>query len=515
MSKPILRITNMTKRFPGVVALDNVNMELAENEILAIVGENGAGKSTLMKILSGNYTDYVGDIFFGDKKVSFSSTKDSEAAGIAMIYQELNLVLDLTVAENIFLGTQPLKALGLVNWKLMYKEAKAILDKLGLEIDPTISVRELNASMQQLVSIARALVRKPKVLILDEPTAALTEEETNKLMAIVYDLKAEGLSCIYISHKLDEVFNISDRVVAMRDGKTVSVYTKEEIVPAQVIEDMVGRRMDQMYPESDRVMSEEILQVENLQVSHPYATNKNIIEDVSFSVRKGEILGLAGLVGSGRSELLRAIFGALPKQKGQVFIGGKKVQINSPADGIKSGIGFLTEERKKDGFIGPMNIKENMTLMILKELCRFGVIRKSREKEVAKEYFDYLRVKAPSMDSGIDTLSGGNQQKVILAKSLLADLSILFLDEPTRGIDIGAKAEIYKIMEEIAKEGMAIVMISSELPELLAMCDRFIVIGKGKVVDEFTKKEASEQRIIQSASQVGGYTHTTDLGSND
>jgi len=499
----VLRISNVTKRFPGIIALNDVSIDLMENEILAVVGENGAGKSTLMKILSGSYVDYEGDIFFNGSKVRFSSTKDAENAGIAMIYQELNLALDLSVAENIFLGIQPKKNLGLIDWKHMRQVAKVTLDKLGVDIDPLMDVRQLNASMQQLVSIARALVRNPKVLILDEPTAALTEEETKHLMRVINDLKAEGLSCIYISHKLDEVFNICDRVVAMRDGRYISAYTKQDIQPKQVIEDMVGRKLDQMYPDSTRELSEELLRVENIQVRHPYAMGKYIIEDVSFSVRKGEILGLAGLVGSGRSELLRAIFGAFPKQSGEIFIEGKPVQINSPADGIRHGMGFLTEERKNDGFVASMNIKENMTLMVLKKMCWYGVVRKTHERESAKRYFDYLRVKASTVESGIDTLSGGNQQKVVLAKSLMAEPRILFLDEPTRGIDIGAKAEIYKIMEDIAERGIAVVMISSELPELLAMCDRFIVIGKGKLLDEFNKAEASEQRIIQSASQVG------------
>jgi len=486
-----------------VVALEDVSMDLWENEILAIVGENGAGKSTLMKILSGSYADYAGDLFFDEKQVRFSTTKDSEDAGIAMIYQELNLALDLSVAENIFLGMPPRKRFGLVDWEKMLGEAEATLQKLGIDIDPRLDVRSLNASMKQLVSIARALVRKPRVLILDEPTSALTEEETGKLVRVINDLKAEGLSCIYISHKLDEVFTICDRVVVMRDGHCVSSYEKKNIQPERVIEDMVGRRLDQMYPATNRVADRELLRVEHIRVRHPYALNKNIIEDVSFSVKRGEILGLVGLVGSGRSELLRAIFGAFPRQRGDIWIDGNPVQIKTPSDGIGSGIGFLTEDRKNDGFVGHMSIKENMTLMILKEISRYGIIRKPHESGLVHNYYDRLRIKAQSLDESMETLSGGNQQKVILAKSLLAKVRILFLDEPTRGVDIGAKAEIYRLMEEIVREGMSIVMISSEMPELLAVCDRFIVIGKGKVLGEFDKSQANERLLLHTASQIG------------
>ena len=500
--KSILQVDGVTKRFPGVIALSDVSIELYENEILALVGENGAGKSTLMKILSGSYIGYDGLIQVGGDTVCFSSTKCSEKAGIAMIYQELNMEIDLSVAENIFIGMYPKTKLGLVNWKKMNSEAKIVLEKLGLDIDPSIEVRDLNASLQQLVSIARALVRKPKILILDEPTASLTEEETSKLIKVINDLKDSGISCIYISHKLDEVFNICDRIVVMRDGMNVSEYLREDIQPAVVIEDMVGRKLDKMYPKSNRKLGDELLRVENMCVKHQYAHNKNIIEDISFTVKRGEILGLAGLVGSGRSELLRGIYGGFNKIRGKVFVEGKEITIKNPADAIAKGIGFLTEERKNDGFVPMMSIKENMTLTILKEISKYGLFKHKEERKIAKKYFDYLNVKAPNLNSNIETLSGGNQQKVILARTLLADTKILFLDEPTRGIDIGAKSEIYKIMEELVEEGLSIVMISSELPELLAMCDRFIVIGKGEVLGEFDKSQANESVIIHTASQL-------------
>ena len=505
MSKrePILDICNVTKKFPGVVALDNVSMQLYRNEILAIIGENGAGKSTLMKILSGNYGGYSGEIFIAGKKHDCETIKDSEKAGIAMIYQELNMELDLSVAENIYLGMPPISKFGFIDWEEMKKGARKVLDKLGMDISPATEMRNLNASQQQIVSIARALVRDPKILILDEPTASLTEDEANNLIRLIHELKNEGISCIYISHKLDEVFNISDRVVVMRDGKYISEYEKADINPAEIIEDMVGRKMDKMYPVSDRKAGKEVLRVENIQVPHPYAARKKIIEDVSFAVRKGEILGLAGLVGSGRSELLRAVYGAMAKTKGDIYIDGERVKISNPEDGIRHGIGFLTEERKNDGYVGSMSIKENMTLTTLNEISSYGFIDGKTEKNHAGKFFDYLKIKAPSLERNIMTLSGGNQQKVILAKSLLAHSKVLFLDEPTRGVDVGAKAEIYKIMEELVDGGLSIVMISSELPELLAMCDRFIVIGKGKVLGEFDKSEANEKVIIHTASQIG------------
>lgn len=501
--EPILEICNVTKKFPGVTALDKVCLQLYSKEILAVIGENGAGKSTLMKILSGSYSGYSGEIFISGKLHCCDTIKNSEKAGIAMIYQELNLELDLSVAENIYLGIPPRTRLGFVDWETMNEEAKKILDRLGLRISPKSDVRNLNASQQQIVSIARALVRNPAILILDEPTASLTEEEANNLIRLINELKESGISCIYISHKLDEVFSISDRIVVMRDGKYVSEYEKSEIVPSKVIEDMVGRKLDKMYPVSNRKMGEEVLRVENLQVAHPQAVQKKIIDDISFSVKKGEILGLAGLVGSGRSELLRATYGAMAKAKGRIYVDGNEVKINKPSDGIQHGIGFLTEERKNDGYVGSMSVKENMTLTILKEISNLGFIKRNDEKSHADQYFKYLQIKATSLDQNIMTLSGGNQQKVILAKSLMANSKILFLDEPTRGVDVGTKAEIYKIMEDLVEKGLSIVMISSELPELIAMCDRFIVIGRGKVLGEFDKSEVNEKVIIHTASQIG------------
>jgi len=407
---------------------------------------------------------------------------------------------DLSVAENIFLGILP-QALGFVKWGKTRGKAEEVLARLKVNVDPDDTVRNLNTSMQQLVCIARALVRNPKVLILDEPSSALTEKETNNLLSILEELKKTGISCIYISHKLKEVFEISDRIVVMRDAKYVSTHYRGNINSEQVVEDMIGHRIDVMYPSMDgRKIEDEVLRIEHFQVQHPNAPAKNIIEDVSFSLRRGEVLALAGLVGSGRSELLRAVFGALPRKNGKVFIEGREQKIADTRSAIASGIGFLTEDRKMDGFVGTMNIQENMTLSILKKISKVAIINTKTENEKSNHFFETLKIKAPSLKTEIINLSGGNQQKVVLAKSLLTDMKILFLDEPTAGIDVGAKAEIYKIIKELAESGISIVMVSSEYPELIAMCDRFIIIANGRIAGELTRADANEAAIIHMAS---------------
>ena len=503
MSGAILSVKNIIKRFSGTVALKGVDMELYPNEILALVGENGAGKSTLMKILSGIYPygSYEGELLLGDKVCKFQSPADSEDAGIAMIYQELNLELDLSVGENILLGRYPRSALGFIDWKKVHREARTALDLLGVDIDTKVTVRNLNPSMQQLVSIARALYRNPSILILDEPTSVLTEKEANSLMEILRGLKEKGISCIYISHKLDEIFALCDRTVVFRDGEKISEYTKAAgYDSSKVIEDMIGRHLDAMYPVRKANIGEEVLRVEHFRVAHPFAYGKSIIEDASFSLHKGEILGLSGLVGAGRSELVSAIFGALPRQAGKLYLEGKEVTINSPIEAIQHGLGFLSEDRKKNGFIWTMSIRENMTLVCLRELVKGLFVDKREENRRAQEYFEKLSVKAPSLDTQITNLSGGNQQKVILAKWLMSNIKILMLDEPTRGIDVGTKSEIYKLMQELTDMGISIILISSEMPELLAMCDRLVVLGKGVVQCEMLRGEANEVNLMRAAS---------------
>jgi ABC-type sugar transport system ATPase subunit len=503
--RPILSIQGVTKKFMGTVALRQVSLDLFPNEILGVLGENGAGKSTLMKVLSGVYpsSEYEGDVILEDAVCRFASPLDSQRSGIGMIYQELNLELDLSVAENILLGCSPKKRFGLIDWQALDAAAAGVMKRLNSNIDITVTVRSLSPSMQQIVCIARALVRNPKILILDEPTSMLTEGETKNLLDILRRLRDEGIACLYISHKLDEVFNLCDRIEVMRDGRHISIWEKGSGYDSKhIIEDMIGRRLDMMYPNMAHDIGEETLRIENFRVPHPYANGKNIISDVSFSLRKGEILGLGGLVGSGRSELLGAIFGVIPHTAGRVVKNGKPIQIRDPIDAKRHGIGLLTEDRKKDGFIGTMSVCENMTITILRRLLKGLLLDKKKETAIAREYFDKLSVKAPGLSTLITNLSGGNQQKVILAKWLMCGLDVIFLDEPTRGIDVGTKSEIYKIILQLAQTGVAVVVISSEIAELAAICDRFVILGKGVVQAELSKDEADEVAIIRAASSI-------------
>lgn len=501
MDNIVLKMDHISKVFPGVRALDDVSLQLKKGEILSIVGENGAGKSTLMKILSGLYEDgtYDGKIILDGQEIHLKSMEDAEKSGISMIYQELNVELDLSIGENVMLGWWPQKK-GWVDWNALHQRAGEVLKSLDVDIDTRLTVRNLNASMQQLICIARALIRNPKILILDEPSAALTEKETENMKRVIYSLRERGLSCIYISHKLEEVFEISDRVMVMRDGKRIREYEREEIDPERIINDMVGGMIAEETAEEREISPEVVLKVEHLTVPHPYAFGKNMIEDLSFELHKGEVLGLTGLVGSGRSETLRAILGALPKKRGTIYKNGKEVKIQNVGDAIQNGIFMVSEDRKRDGFVGAMTIKENMTLSSLKKVAGKLFIQSQKEKELANKYFQYLKVKAESIDRNISTLSGGNQQKVIFAKALLTESDILFLDEPTRGIDIGAKAEIYKIIRELTEQGISVILISSELPELIRLCDRFLVLCNGHIGDEFTRKNVTQQKILHAAA---------------
>ncbi|UWP61090.1 sugar ABC transporter ATP-binding protein [Ruminococcus gauvreauii] len=502
MGRQRLCVKEVTKVFPGVKALDHVSLRLEEGEVLSLVGENGAGKSTLMKVLSGTYPSgsYTGTVEVDGRPVEIMNAQGAEKCGIGMIPQELNIQLDMTAAENVMLGHWPKRKNGLIDWKRLKIQAKKALLSLNIDLDVDIQMRSLNASMQQLVCIARALVQNPSILILDEPTAALTLEETDNLMKIIRKLKADGISCIYISHKLEEVFDISDRVVVMRNGCVVSEYEKTEIVPNQIIADMIGREMDSFYPESHKTFGDEVFRVTDMVVPHPFAPNKNMIDGVSFGVKRGEILGLAGLVGSGRSELLRAVYGALPRTRGSICVEGKECENRDPREAIKNGFFMVSEDRKHDGYVGTMTIRENMTLSIMDKISKHTFIQKKEEKAVVHKFFDYLKIKAPSSETSITSLSGGNQQKVIISRALATDMKVLFLDEPTRGIDVGAKAEIYKIINELAEEGLSIVVISSEMPELISLCDRFVVLRDGRIAGEFMKNEVNEQILLEAAA---------------
>ena len=501
MPEAILKMEHITKEFPGVKALADVTIEAYKGEILSIVGENGAGKSTLMKILSGSYPHdtYEGRILTGGKEVRFLSTGQSEEAGIAMIYQELNMHLDLNVAENLFLGRW--KQFGkMIDWKQLYQKAEEYLKMVDLKVDPREILRNLNTSRQQLISIARALSHRPKILVLDEPTASLTLAESEKLFAIMHQLKEQGYTCILISHKLDEVFEYSDRIIVMRDGMVINSHEKAQFDQSVIIAEMVGRKMGNLYPKETVPIGETVLRVEGFSVPHPQNAKKRIVEDISFEVHQGEILGIGGLVGAGRSELVDAVFGKTAKQSGRLYMNNREISINTPADAIANGIALVTEDRKADGFVGGMSIQNNITLASLKEIGRYGMINASLEEKAARKYFEELKVKANHLNVRVNTLSGGNQQKVVLSKWLMRHPKVLILDEPTRGIDVGTKYEIYKIMVGLAKQGIGIVMISSELPELISMSDRIIVLANGRLTGELNGRNATQEKIMELAT---------------
>lgn len=498
----LLEMRSIVKEFPGVKALDGVSFTLEAGEFHSLVGENGAGKSTLMKVLSGVYPHgtYEGDIVIDGEVRSFSKIRDSENAGVSIIFQELSLVKELTVGENIFLGKEP-ATFGVINWSELYHKASNLLRDLNLDIDPRVPVGNLGIGQQQLVEIAKALSKDAKILVLDEPTAALTESEVETLFHILEKLRARGVGMIYISHKLDEVFRMSDRITVLRDGKTVGTHLAADLTKDKVISAMVGREVGDIFPKPEHEFGETAFAVSGLTVYSVDRPDKALVSDVSFAVRKGEVLGVAGLMGAGRTELLMGIFGAWNGKYGrQITIGGKAATINSPADAIRQGIGFVTEDRKRFGLILEQTILDNMTLAGLKEISGRFLTNRTRESIAANGPMKSLRIKANSPLTIAGTLSGGNQQKVVLGKWLLTNPKVLFLDEPTRGIDVGAKQEIYAEINRLAKEGMAIVLVSSELPEVLGLSDRVIVLHEGRVTGEFTRGEATPEKVMAAAT---------------
>ncbi len=501
MNDILLEMRHVTKRFPGVLALNDVNLNLRRSEILGICGENGAGKSTLMKVLSGSYAsgEYEGDIVIDGVAVNFDSVATAQANGIEMVYQEMNMMLDASVAENLFVGNLPGKN-GWVDYKTLYRNTQALLDRVRMTISPKMTVRPLNSGQMQLLSLMRAVAKKPRVLVLDEPTSALTDSEVDILMDLLNGLRAEGVSCIYISHKLDEIYRICDRVQVIRDGQTISCRPIAEVTQGTLVEEMVGRKVENLYPKEHHEIGEEVFRVENLSVPHPNVRGKYIVENLSFSLKKGEILGIGGLVGAGRSESLGAIFGEYTHGvRKDVYVDGKKVDIKSPRDAIEAGIGFITEERKRTGIVWMLTIRENIALASLERIPgRFFVNRKA-EKQLTQKLFEQLRVKAPSLETTLIQLSGGNQQKVILAKWLLNNPKILFIDEPTKGIDVGTKADFYKLMGELTSQGMSIVMVSSDMPELVSMSDRCLVISNGRITAELKKGEITDTAVMHAA----------------
>lgn len=499
---PLLEMKNIVKEFPGVKALDGVSLILEAGEFHSLVGENGAGKSTLMKVLSGVYPagSYEGEILVENIPQQFKGIRDSENAGVAIIFQELSLVKELTVGENIFLGQEPSR-FGIIDWSELYHKASTLLRDLHLAIDPRVPVGTLGIGQQQLVEIAKALSKKAKILVLDEPTAALTESEVETLFGILRKLRTDGVGMIYISHKLDEVFNMSDRITVLRDGKTVATHSAAELTKGKVIQLMVGREVGDIFPKVDHELGDTALEIKNLTAYSVDNPDKKLVDNISFTVRKGEVLGIAGLMGAGRTELLMAIFGAWQgKYERQIFVEGRPVSIDSPSDAIGSGVGFVTEDRKRFGLILEQTILDNMTLAGLKTISGKILTNRSRELMAARNPMESLRIKANSPMTIAGTLSGGNQQKVVLGKWLLTDPKVLFLDEPTRGIDVGAKQEIYAEINKLAEQGLAIVLVSSELPEVLGLADRILVLHEGRLAAELTRQDATPEKVMAAAT---------------
>jgi len=492
----------ITKSFPGVKALDGVSFDLSQAEVHALVGENGAGKSTLIKVLAGVYPhpEYGGQIVLEGSERRFANVRESEHAGIAIIFQELSLVKELSVAENIFLGREP-RRFGIINWEELYSRAQKLLDELHLQIDPRTPVVNLGIGQQQLVEIAKALSQNARILVLDEPTAALTDAEVETLFGILNDLRARGVAMIYISHKLDEVFRLSDRITVLRDGQTIDTSATSATDEAGVISKMVGRAVDQIFPEARHDRGEVVFEARNVTVEDPSVPEKLLVEGVAFRAHKGEVLGIAGLMGSGRSELLMAIFGAHAGRKSaEIFVDDKQVQIGTPSDAIRHGIGFVTEDRKRYGLILDQTILRNMTLACLPRVSGRFITNEDAEAAAGERAAADLRIKANSVFTVAGTLSGGNQQKVVLAKWLLTNPRVLFLDEPTRGIDVGAKQEIYAQINRLAESGLAIILVSSELPEVLGLSDRVIVLHEGRITGEFTRAEATPEAVMSCAT---------------
>jgi len=494
MSIPALQMKGITKTYPGVRALNSVDLEVARGEVHALVGENGAGKSTLMKILAGAQPMDSGEIFLNGQQVHITSPQKAMDLGISIIYQEFNLVPYLNAAENIFLGREPRAVLpGFVNFTRMYSEAQKVIDQLGVRLNVRTPVNRLSVAQQQMVEIAKATSRNAVIIAMDEPSATLTEHELENLFALIRSLKRQGVSIIYISHRLEEIFEIADRVTVLRDGHLVGTKLVSETNRDEIIRMMVGRELGEKIPKQPAEIKSPVLTVSHL-------TRKGILDDISFTVRQGEILGIAGLVGAGRTELARAIFGADRIDSGEIRLNGRPVEIRSPRDAIRLGIGLVPEDRKALGLILAMVVRENISLANLDSLTSLGFIRRREERSVATRFIEDLMIKTPSAEQQVQNLSGGNQQKVVLAKWLFTKSRVLIFDEPTRGIDVGSKVEIYHLMNRLAANGVAIIMISSELPEILGMSDRILVMHEGRIAGELNREEATQEKIMWLAT---------------
>ena len=484
----ILQMKGINKSFPGVQALSGVSYELEKGEVHALMGENGAGKSTLMKILTGAYQEDTGEVIFDGKPFPKRDERSTLAAGIAMIHQELSFVPYLTIAENLFLGREIMKS-GMLDKRAMNKQAGEWLKNLGMNLDPRRAMDSLMVSEQQMVEITKAVSYNAKIIIMDEPTSAITDREVEKLFATIRDLTAKGVAIVYISHKMDEILQISDRVTVFRDGQLISTRNAQDITMDQIVIDMVGRELTEVYPERASDIGEELLRVEGM-------TRNGVFENVSFSVHRGEVIGFAGLMGSGRTETMRCVYGLDKPDAGKIFIKGKEVSIKNPGDAIKNGIGLVNEDRKGVGLVLALPIKTNLTLSNLNKYFKSPIIQGLKEAQLADRMIGELRIKTPSRNQLVGNLSGGNQQKVVLGKILLDESEILIMDEPTRGIDIGAKSEIYHMINDLAKSGKAVILVSSELPEIIGLADKVFVMHEGTIKGIITDADDIKQEKI-------------------
>lgn len=497
---PVLEVRNVSKDFSGIYALKNIDMQIYPGEVIAVIGENGAGKSTLMKIVSGVYTEYAGDILLNGEKVSFKNPKEASEKGVIIIHQELNLIPHLSITENLFLGNELINRLGFLDYQKMHKKAKELLGRLHLDIHPETPMNLLRVGQQQLVEIAKSLLLDSKVLIMDEPTSAISDQEVALLFMIIRDLKSKGVAIVYISHKLNELFQIADRYAVLRDGEKIGSGTIKGTSKEQLIQMMVGRKLSECIRKAASKLPSEILRVENLCFQNPDNKNDLLVNNVSFSLHKGEVLGICGLLGAGRTEVLEAIFGLYPKlTSGKIYVDGEIKQIRKVSDAIAAGIALVPEDRKLQGLILNMNVTKNTSLASLEEISCFSFINKVKEEALSKEYNQKLNTQVSSPQLEVHKLSGGNQQKVVIAKWLATHPKILLLDEPTRGIDVGAKAEIYKLINELAGQGMGIIVVSSELPEILAVSDTILVMSESKQTAKMTRAEATEELIMKAA----------------
>lgn len=493
----MLKAINISKSFPGVKALNEVNLTFYPSKVNAILGENGAGKSTLLKILTGVYTDYEGEILLNGQPVKFKSIKDAQKAGIAIIHQELNLIPALNIVENLFLGQEIHNSWGLLDTPKMTQITKELLTKLDLNISPTTLVQNLKVGEQQLIEIAKALLADAQVILMDEPTSALSDKEIENLHRIIADLKKEGKTIVYISHKMDELFKIAETYTVMRDGNIIDAGEISQTTEQDLIRKMVGRDVLIQKKQANNIATKALLSIKNLSLPHPTLKHRNLLDNISFDLKEGEILGIFGLMGAGRTELLETIFGLnSTKVQGSVSIDNREVNIKSPKYAIKFGMAFVTEDRKTEGLVLSMNVASNISLTTLPEN---GLLNEKSEQQLAKDYISALAIKTPSAKQLCVNLSGGNQQKVVLAKWLATNPRILMLDEPTRGIDINAKNEIYEIIRKLAGEGKSIVIVSSEIPELLALADRILVMSEGKLKAEFSAEDANEDKLLKAA----------------